>query len=70
MGVDVLKGSDIDVSTEKHVVTLKGTVASAAARTRAVQLARTTQGVKRVVDHLTVAPEVTNGQAGGSFLPS
>ena len=57
MGVDVLKGSDIDVSTEKHVVTLKGTVASAAARTHARQLARTTKGVTRVVNHLTIAPK-------------
>ena len=57
MGVDVLKGSDIDVSTEKHVVTLTGTVASAAARTRARQLARTTKGVTRVVNHLTIAPK-------------
>jgi len=57
MGVDVLKGSDIDVSTEKHVVTLKGTVASAAARTHARQLARTTKGVTRVVNQLTIAPK-------------
>jgi hyperosmotically inducible periplasmic protein len=57
MGVDVLKGSDIDVSTEKHVVTLKGTVPSAAARTHARQLARTTKGVTRVVNHLTIAPK-------------
>jgi osmotically-inducible protein OsmY len=56
MGVDVLKGSDIDVTTENHVVTLKGTVASAAARTHAVQLARATQGVTRVVNRLTIAP--------------
>lgn len=57
MGVDVMKGSDIDVSTEKHIVTLKGTVPSAAARTHAAQLARTTQGVKRVVNQLTIGPK-------------
>ena len=57
MGEDVMKGSDIDVDTDNHVVTLKGTVPSAAARARAMQLARTTQGVKRVVDRLTIAPK-------------
>jgi len=57
MGEDALKGSDIDVDTTDHVVTLKGTVASAAGRARAMQLAKTTQGVKKVVDRLVVAPK-------------
>jgi hyperosmotically inducible periplasmic protein len=57
MGEDVLKGSDIDVDTDNHVVTLKGTVATAAARARAMQLAKTTQGVKKVVDRLVIAPK-------------
>lgn len=52
---DALKGSDINVDTNSHVVTLKGTVASAAGRTRAVALARQVKGVNRVVDKLTVA---------------
>ena len=53
---DTLKGSDINVDTNNHVVTLKGTVASAAGRARAVALAKSTKGVKRVVDALTIAP--------------
>jgi len=53
---DALKGSDINVDTNNHVVTLKGTVASAAGRTRAVALAKSTKGVTRVVDALTIAP--------------
>ena len=53
---DVLQGSDINVDTNGHVVTLKGTVASAAARARAVELAKSTTGVKRVIDSLTIAP--------------
>lgn len=53
---DALKGSDIDVDTNNHVVTLKGTVASAAGRARAVALAKSTKGVTRVVDTLTIAP--------------
>lgn len=54
MGEDLLKGSDINVDTADHVVTLKGTVASTAGRARAVQLAKETDGVKRVVDQLTI----------------
>jgi osmotically-inducible protein OsmY len=53
---DTLKGSNINVDTNNHVVTLKGTVASAAGRARAVEIAKTTKGVKRVVDTLTIAP--------------
>jgi osmotically-inducible protein OsmY len=52
-----LKGSDINVDTNNHVVTLKGTVASAAGRTRAAQIAKTTKGVRSVVNTLTVAPK-------------
>ena len=53
-GEDALKGSDIDVDTKDHVVTLKGTVASAAGHARAIEIARTTDGVAKVVDRLTV----------------
>jgi len=53
---DVLKGSDINVDSNNHVVTLKGTVPSAAGRARAVALAKSTKGVKRVIDALTIAP--------------
>jgi osmotically-inducible protein OsmY len=56
VGEDVLKGSDINVDSNKHVVTLKGTVPSAAGRARAVQLAKSTKGVTRVIDQLTIAP--------------
>lgn len=53
---DLLKGSDINVDSNNHVVTLKGTVTSAAGRARAVALAKSTKGVTRVVDALTIAP--------------
>lgn len=53
---DPLKGSDINVDTNNHVVTLKGTVTSAAGRARAVAIAKSTKGVTRVVDALTIAP--------------
>ena len=47
-------GLKINVDTEDGVVTLHGDVANAEARAEAVRLARTTKGVKRVVDKLTV----------------
>jgi hyperosmotically inducible periplasmic protein len=54
---DALKGSDINVDTNNHVVTLKGTVASQAGKSRAEQIAKTTKGVHRVIDQLTIAPK-------------
>ena len=54
---DALKGSDINVDTNDHVVTLKGTVATPAGKTRAEQIAKTTKGVHSVVNTLTVGPK-------------
>jgi len=54
---DTLKGSDVKVETKDHVVTLSGTVMSEAGRARAVQIAKTTKGVTRVVDRLTIGPK-------------
>jgi hyperosmotically inducible protein len=54
MGEDALDGSEINVDTANHVVTLKGTVKSAAGKARAVQLAQQTDGVTKVVDQLVV----------------
>jgi hyperosmotically inducible protein len=51
---DSVKALDINVDTADGVVTLTGTVHSQAERTRAVQLARETNGVKSVDDRLTV----------------
>jgi osmotically-inducible protein OsmY len=51
---DALEGSDIEVSTANNRVTLTGTVPSAAARRTAVTLARGIDGVKDVVDKLTI----------------
>jgi osmotically-inducible protein OsmY len=49
-----VKGRHIDVDTRDGVVTLRGEVASEAERAQALQLARNTEGVQRVEDHLTV----------------
>ena len=55
---DLLKDSDISVDTSKHVVTLKGTVMGRAGRARATSVARNTEGVHRVVNHLTIGPKI------------
>ena len=51
---DNVKARAIDVSTHGTTVTLSGTVASKAERTRAVELARQTAGVTSVVDELQI----------------
>ncbi|HTV02816.1 MAG TPA: BON domain-containing protein [Luteitalea sp.] len=53
---DALEDSDIDVDTKAGVVTLNGTVVTAAGRSRAVAIAKATDGVKSVSDRLRVAP--------------
>ncbi len=57
IGEDLLKDSDIKVDTTDHVVTLRGTVRSAAGRARAVAQAKEVEGVHRVVDQLTIGPK-------------
>ena len=54
VGEDTLKGSKIDVDTKNNIVTLNGTVTNAAGRARAERLARQTDGVKNVINHLTI----------------
>lgn len=54
VGDDLMKGSDVNVDTKDHVVTLRGTVVSAAARAHAVAQAKEVEGVQRVVDMLTI----------------
>jgi osmotically-inducible protein OsmY len=54
VGEDLLKDSDINVDTTNHLVTLRGTVTSAAGRARAVEQAKEVEGVHQVVDRLTI----------------
>jgi hyperosmotically inducible protein len=56
---DTVKAYKIDVDTKDGVVTLAGTVDNAAAKARAVEVARNTKGVVSVTDQLTVAPAST-----------
>jgi hyperosmotically inducible protein len=51
----VLDDSNIDIDVNNNVVTLNGTVKSAAAKAKAVATAKATDGVKSVVDNLKVA---------------
>jgi hyperosmotically inducible periplasmic protein len=51
---DTLEGSDIDVDTRAGVVTLNGTVATEAGRTRAIAIAKATDGVTSVTDRLRI----------------
>ncbi len=51
---DRVKAANIDVDTTGSVVTLTGRVGSDDERRRALQLARETDGVTSVVDHLAV----------------
>ena len=52
---DDLDGSNISVDTKDHVVTLTGTVKNAAGKERASSLAKRTDGVKNVVNQLTIS---------------
>jgi hyperosmotically inducible protein len=63
VGEESLKASDINVETNNHVVTLKGTVATAVGKARAVELAKETDGVARVDDHLVVKAEPAKTKA-------
>lgn len=65
---DDLRDSTINVDVENDVVTLKGTVASAAEKSSAEKVAKEVEGVKSVRNQLTVAPEdsVTNMSSGNT----
>jgi hyperosmotically inducible periplasmic protein len=52
----LLKSSSINVDTTARVVTLRGTVASAAAKVKAEEIASRTSGVAKVVNELVVTP--------------
>lgn len=54
---DTVKAYQINVDTTNHVVTLSGAVDTPAAKDQAVLIARQTDGVGDVVDHLTVGRE-------------
>jgi hyperosmotically inducible periplasmic protein len=62
LATDDLRDSTINVDVENAVITLKGSVASAAQKTKAEQVANGIEGKSKVVNQLTVAAgdSVTN----------
>lgn len=54
---ETVKAAQIEVSVQKKVVTLSGTVNNQAVKERAVAVARGTNGVAEVVDQITVKNE-------------
>ena len=62
--------SQIQVTTEKKVVTLAGPVDSPAAKAHAVTLAKGVEGVKQVVDNLTVTPTAAAAQPAAAETAS
>jgi hyperosmotically inducible protein len=63
---DDLRDSTINVDVDNDVVTLSGTVASAAQKTRAEQVAKAVEGVKSVRNQLTVQAGNANANAKAS----
>ncbi|HYP28959.1 MAG TPA: BON domain-containing protein [Blastocatellia bacterium] len=63
---DDLRDSTINVDVDNNVATLSGTVANAAQKTRAAQVARGIEGVKNVVDKLQVGASGTGANTNGN----
>jgi osmotically-inducible protein OsmY len=61
-----LRDSTINVDVENDVITLKGTVATAAQKAKAEQVANGIEGKKRVVNQLKVAPNDSMTNTGGN----
>jgi hypothetical protein len=61
---DLVQASQVDVDTKDHVVTLSGDVDTIAAKAEAVRVARTTDGVRDVIDRLTVSDTPTAATTG------
>ena len=63
---DDLRDSTINVDVDNAVVTLTGTVANAAQKTRAQQVVKSVEGVKSVKDQLKVASSNANANANAN----
>ena len=63
---ETTKASRIDVTTANQIVTLAGTVESAATKSKALELARATAGVRDVIDTLEVSTATGQSSLGGS----
>ena len=65
---DLVKARQINVDTKDKVVTLTGEVRTAEEESRALEIARKTEGVTSVVDLITVVPEQAAASAPESLL--
>jgi osmotically-inducible protein OsmY len=54
---DLLKGSDISVDVNDHVVVLSGTVPSEAGRARAIEETKKVDGVNKIIDRMKIGPK-------------
>lgn len=63
---DDLRDSTINVDVENGVVTLTGTVATAAQKTRAEQVAKSVEGVRSVRNQLRVASDNSNANSNSN----
>lgn len=62
---DTVKAYQVNVDTQNHVVTLSGDLETAAAKDRALAIARETDGVRDVIDQLRVdETAATSGVSG------
>ena len=61
---DVVKARQINVDTHDKVVTLKGEVRTAEEESRALQIARNTNGVRDVIDEISVVPPLATTGLG------
>jgi hypothetical protein len=66
LGTSDLRESTIDVDVENDVVTLRGTVETAAQKTKAEQVAKDIDGVKSVKNQLKVAPNDSMTNTSGN----
>ena len=60
---DVVKSSQLEVATKNGIVTLTGNVDSEEAKKKALEIARSTAGVKNVVDMISAREASGNGNA-------
>ena len=63
---DDLRDSTINVDVDKNVVTLRGSVANAAQKTKAADVAKKVDGVKSVTNNLEVKADGSSNKAGNT----
>ena len=67
---NVSSASNIQVVTNGKVVTLTGTAASDAEKAHVIQVAKSTEGVRDVVDQITVSATPPAGTDGSTAAPA